>query len=127
MKCQRCGREQDDNARYCNQCGASLEQNYRIPMNGPDEQPTPPPNYLWQAVAVTILCCLPFGIVGIIYASKVDSLFLASRYAEANNASRQAKTWTIVSLCTGLVGVLIYAVIVALGILSDTSLFDFLR
>ncbi|NER07984.1 MAG: CD225/dispanin family protein [Okeania sp. SIO3C4] len=31
------------------------------------------PSYLTQAILITVFCCLPFGIVAIVYAAQVNS------------------------------------------------------
>ncbi len=115
MRCEKCGTELEDNAQYCHQCGAPVAGDYRVDLDRQNTPAVPPPNYLWQSIVVTVLCCLPFGVVGIVYASKVDGLFLAGHVAEAYQASRQAKTWTIVGLCTGLVALLIYICMIVFG------------
>ena len=49
--------------------------------------PSPPPsnipNYLVQAILVTIFCCLPFGIVAIVFAAQVNSALAAGNYEAA--------------------------------------------
>src|SRR6185503_13035455 len=35
----------------------------------------PPPNYLTQAIVVTLCCCVPFGIPAIVFAAQVNSKF----------------------------------------------------
>ncbi len=67
-----------------------------------------PNNYLAFAIISTILCCMPAGVVSIVYAAKVDSLWSQGRYDEAQAASNKAKTWAIVSLVVALVGGLCY-------------------
>jgi len=57
----------------------------------------PPPNYLAFAILTNILCCLPAGIVSIVYASEVNSKWMVQDYEGARRASRNAKTWAIVS------------------------------
>lgn len=59
------------------------------------------PNYLWQSIAATCLCCLPFGVVGIVYAAKVDSLVARGDLAGAQAASSSAKLWTSLSVGLG--------------------------
>lgn len=49
-----------------------------------------PQTYMWQSIVVTLLCCLPFGIAGIVNASKVSGLYAAGQYEEAQKASAQA-------------------------------------
>lgn len=52
-----------------------------------------PNNFLVWAILSTLFCCLPFGIVSIVYASKVDGLWYAGEYAEAQSAASKARTW----------------------------------
>ena len=40
----------------------------------PTEFNTPPKNWLVESILVTLFCCLPLGIAGIINASKVEGL-----------------------------------------------------
>ena len=77
-----------------------------------------PNNYLVWAILGTIFCCLPFGIVSIVYASKVDGLWLAGNYFAANEAARKAKTWFWVSFGIGLVVKIFYIIyyIVVIGV-----------
>ncbi len=42
----------------------------------------PSSNMVW-AILTTIFCCLPFGIVAIVYASKVDGMWQAGYYDAA--------------------------------------------
>ncbi len=65
----------------------------------------PIPNYLWQSIVVTILCCLPFGVVAIVYAAKVDGLTASGDLAAARAASNSAKLW--VNLSEGSVLILV--------------------
>lgn len=67
-----------------------------------------PDSYLWLGILTTILCCLPFGIVSIVYASKVDSLWFAGYHDEARANSEKAKNWGIAAFVTSLVVGFIY-------------------
>ncbi|PIK41572.1 putative proline-rich transmembrane protein 1 [Apostichopus japonicus] len=53
-----------------------------------------PNDYLGFAIFVTICCCLPFGIVGIIKATEVRSRFISGDYQGAEDSSRSAKNWS---------------------------------
>lgn len=77
--------------------------------------PLKPSNWLWQSIVATILCCLPFGIVGIVFASRVDSLYYNNRYAEAEAASKKAKTWTLVAIGAGIIYLIIWIVLMTTG------------
>ena len=84
------------------------------------QMPQKPDNYLIWAILSTLLCCLPFGIVAIVKSSKVDTLWYAGNHAEAIQASNDAKKWSIISAVVGLVGgllyVIFYVILVAIGV-----------
>lgn len=84
------------------------QQQYQQPYQ--QQQPMlPPDNYLAWAIIVTILCCLPFGIVAIIKAASVNTLWNAGNYEQAYEASAAAKKWVIISAIVGVVSSLVYA------------------
>ena len=66
--------------------------------SAPQPQEVKPDNFLAWAIISTILCCLPFGIVAIVYASQVDSYWFAGNHEAARRSSRNARTWTWVSV-----------------------------
>lgn len=72
-----------------------------------------PPNYLVWSILVTLLCCLPGGIVAIVYSTQVSSRFLQGDYEGANASSRNARKWAIISAVAGAVIGIIYAIIIA--------------
>ena len=80
------------------------------------------PNYLVWAILSTIFCCLPFGIVSIIYAAQVDSKVMAGDYAGALSASDSARKWAIAAAVSSLVifGVMfiVYAILFFIGFTS---------
>lgn len=83
------------------------------------QMPQKPDNYLVWAILSTLLCCLPFGIVAIVKSSKVDSLWYAGNHAEAIQASNDAKKWSIISAVAGLVGGILYVILVAIGVAAE--------
>jgi len=82
----------------------------------------PVPNHLVWAILSTVLCCLPFGIVSIVYAAKVDGLVATGNIPAAQAASKNAKTWAWVSFGTGLAGILIYVGFAGIAIASEGGL-----
>lgn len=66
-----------------------------------------PKTWLTESILVTLFCCLPFGIVGIINASKVSSLFAQGKYSEAEMRSANAKKWVKIAFIIGLIWILI--------------------
>ena len=115
MYCRKCGTQNDDNAFKCVGCGEILQQ---IQQAG---APVPRvPNYLVQAILVTLFCCVPFGIVSIVYAAQVNGKLQAGDYAGAVEVSKKARTWCWVSFGIGLGWVVIWLSFVILGgVLSE--------
>ncbi len=69
-----------------------------------------PKTWMAESILVTIFCCLPFGIVGIVNAAKVSSLFAAGNVAAAEEASKSAGKWTKWGFIVGLVVIVLYAI-----------------
>ena len=65
--------------------------------------PCPSTHMAW-AILSTLLCCLPAGIVAIVYSSNVESKYAHGDYAGAVSASETAKLWCILSIVFGLIG-----------------------
>lgn len=85
-------------------------------MTENQDKPLKPDNYLVWAILSTVLCCLPFGIVSIVYSTKVDNLYFNGQYEEATAKAKSAKTWAIVSAVSGFVFIAGYLIFVfALG------------
>ena len=74
---------------------------------GPTGQPDS--NLVW-AILVTVLCCLPLGIVSIVKATQVSGLWGQGRYAEAQRAADDAKKFAIWGAIAGVVVGVIYLV-----------------
>lgn len=84
-----------------------------------DIPPLKPNNWLWQSIVATILCCMPFGVAGIIYAVKVDSFYYAGRYADAERMSQKARMWTLISAAIALVYCIIWTSMLLTGNLPE--------
>ena len=67
------------------------------PYGGYGGAPPTVPNYLVFSILTTLFCCLPAGVVSIVYASQVNGKLAAGDYAGAEKASTNARTWAIVS------------------------------
>lgn len=81
----------------------------------PSGQPMPP-NYLWQSIVCLVLCCWPFAIPAIIFATKVRPAYESGDYAGSLEASKKAKTWFLVSLIVGfIVNILVTIFYIAVG------------
>lgn len=85
------------------------------PQTMPASAPPPPapgaqiPNYLIASVLVTLLCCLPTGVVAIIAAADVNTRLARGDVAGALAASARAKRWCWISVAVGLgVGIIAF-------------------
>lgn len=78
----------------------------------------PPKTWLVESILVTLFCCLPFGIAGIVNATKVESRFYAGDIEGANRSSADAKKWTTISFWIGIAVGVIYLIVVIAGAAS---------
>ena len=94
------------------------QQAYYQPNYAQSQIPPKPDNYLVWAILSTLFCCLPFGIVSIVYASKVDSLYSSQDYFGAKDASDNAKKWawwSAISCIVIFIIAMIFAVIAGMA------------
>ena len=69
-----------------------------------------------MAVFATLCCCVPFGIVAIVYAAQVDTKWSAGDHAGAVEASEKAKMWCWISVGVGLLlGLISFALQIAVA------------
>lgn len=62
---------------------------------GKEDIPDMPKTWLAESIIVTLLCCLVFGIIGIIYATQVESNYLSGNYKMAERKSQQARSMVL--------------------------------
>ena len=65
-------------------------------------EPCPPTNLVW-AIISTVLCCIPTGIVAIIYALKVTNKYREGDIEGAKRASEVGAWWCIATIILGIV------------------------
>ncbi len=138
MICKKCGANARDGARFCEVCGAPLEQEpvqqapvqpatYSDPYHAPaGATPTGEvQDYLVWNIVLTVLsfCCscigLVTGIVGIVFSSQVRSALAAGNRAEAEAKSKTAKTMCFVTLGLVILGVILNIILFATGMISE--------
>lgn len=95
------------------------------PVNGSvpppaDFAPVKPDNMLVWSILATVLCCVPSGIVAIVYANKVNNLWLVKDYTGAHKAAQNAKIWCFVSLGLGILAFIIALIGGFLGAILDS-------
>ncbi len=71
--------------------------------------PCPPSNLAWGIIS-TVLCCIPFGLISIYYAAKVESKYAGGDTEGAKKASESALIWAIVSFVCGLITLPFYII-----------------
>lgn len=97
MFCRKCGADNGDGTVACSECGALLGS----VCPAPDKSPREISSYLLPSILVTIFCCIPFGIVAIVYASGVNGKLQAGNYQGALAASNKAKLWCWIAFAIG--------------------------
>ena len=74
----------------------------------------PPKTWLLESILTTLFCCLPFGIAGIVNASKVESRYYSGDIDGAYRASVAAKKWSLIGLIMGLIVIAAYFTTIAI-------------
>ena len=62
-----------------------------------------PKTWLFESVIITILLCIPLGIIGVIYGSRVTSFWNRGLYAESITASNKAGFWVRLTIMISVV------------------------
>ncbi len=138
MYCTSCGKQVPDGARFCLNCGKEMNApSYGNSSNQTFQMSSPPPtnnsqhqfgnapnveNHLVKAVLSTLFCCLPLGIVAIVYASQVNTKVTAGDYQGAQIASDNASRWGNISIGIGLVVIVVYVLLVVLSVAAGVPI-----
>lgn len=85
----------------------------------------PPKTWLVESILVTFFCCIPFGIVGIVNASKVETLYNSGNIEGAERASKEAGKWTKIGFFSTLVFIGLYVLVILGAIIFGVSTSDF--
>jgi hypothetical protein len=127
--CSSCGQALDPSASYCPSCGTRTGAGTGAGPLGGAGSPYPPPprapipTYLPQAILTTLFCCLPLGIVSIVYAASVSGKQAAGDVEGALEASRKARSWAWAAFGVGLAGIALWMLFaVSSGAVSDGGL-----
>ena len=68
------------------------------------------PNYLVPAI-ISLFCCLPLGVVAVIFAAQVNGKVTAGDTSGALDASKKAKMFSFIAIGLGVAGIICYILI----------------
>ena len=135
MFCRHCGQENANNAVRCIRCGEAMTPEIASPRPTAGDQQSPPQlassvsasaadsvgnNLVW-AILATLFCCLPTGIVAIVYAAQVNTKLSHGDLVGARESARSAAVWSWVSFGLGLFVSISYFALVFLSIAAEHS------
>ena len=115
------------------QPGQNYDQQYQnnqgyYQQNNFNAAPQKPLNwvpYLVLSIISTLCCCLPFGVVGIVFSAKINSAMTAGNYEEAMKNAKTAKIWIIVSFAIGILTYAIYFIMMLTGAVSGAAYYSY--
>jgi ribosomal protein L40E len=119
--CNKCGERNEKNAAACKNCGGSFLPPPPKIMQSTPVNKEPIANYLIQNIIATVLCCVPLGIAGIIYAAQVNSKLASGDRLGALDAADKAKKYFWWSFWIGLVVGMIGFVMGIIGEMAKTG------
>lgn len=73
-----------------------------------DQMTIKPNNNMALAIFTTVCCCVPFGIIAIIKANSVNTLYMAKQYNAAVLAANEAKKWSYIGIAISFIVWIIY-------------------
>jgi hypothetical protein len=83
------------------------------------------PNYLPLSITAAVLslccCCIPFGIVPLIFSTQVNTKLAAGDYSGARSASDNAKLWSWISIGVALAAFVLNLFVNIAGTLAGLS------
>ena len=113
MFCTNCGHQLSPGMNLCPNCGAHVvAPAASVQMPGIQ-------NYLIPSILVTLCCCMPFGIVAIVYAAQVQSKLAAGDTAGAQVSANNAKLWCWLGFGSGLVVMIAYGFFTGFAFLNQ--------
>ena len=134
--CGNCGTPLGNGTRFCPNCGHPVQQQQYAPQyqqpqqqrayqtqqqqqyqqsqrfqRSDDPLPIKPNTHMTMAILVTVIFCMPLGLIAVNYANKVNSFYYTGLYAEAEKASNDAKKWSVIGIISSIVVLLVYFII----------------
>ena len=99
-----------------------MSQNWTPPPAAGGAQAANVPNNMVIAIIATIasliFCCLPHGIISLIFAMQVNKKAAAGDLAGAEAAAKSAKTWGMISIILAIVWFVLAIILNMAGLLN---------
>ncbi len=102
----------EENKQFIQEESNHNSKEYDTQPNNNVKSPIKPSNNLVWAILTTIFCCLPLGVVSIVYALQVDSLWAQGLYEEARRSARNARNWALASAISVFAIMLLYIIVI---------------
>lgn len=80
------------------------------------QRPPKPDNYLIWAILSTLFCCLPLGVVSIVYSSKVDGQYNAGDFGGAQDSADKAKKFAMWSAISAGIVIALYIIVAVIAV-----------
>lgn len=88
--------------------------NYQTPAAQPrQERYIHTENHLTKAIISTLCCCLPLGVVAIVYATQVEGHSRRGDVSSAQDAADKASAWANWSIGLTIAWILFYVIVIA--------------
>ena len=114
MFCSKCGQQIADGLTFCPHCGNNL--------TGAGPAVAGKVNtWLIPSILATVFCCLPFGIVSIIYAVGANDALAQGNFALAKDKAAAAKKWFFVALICGILSQVLCVIVWVIGVCATAA------
>ena len=102
MLCGKCGKDLEPDVRFCPRCGNQLD-----PSAPPPPVPEKINTWLIPSVLSTMCCCLPLGVVAIVFSSKANSAVRSGDCSKAREYAGKARMWFWIAVASGIIIILL--------------------